>query len=71
MDIEGAERRGLQGAAKTIRRFHPRMAICVYHQVDDIVVIPAIVGVISKEYSGECGPCIGIGGYMGPQVMFF
>ena len=31
MDIEGAERFALRGAAQTISRFRPRMAICVYH----------------------------------------
>lgn len=43
MDIEGAERQALAGAAKTIERFRPRMAICTYHMEDDPVVIPETV----------------------------
>lgn len=39
MDIEGAERQALEGAEGTIRRFHPRMAICSYHRVDDPVAV--------------------------------
>ena len=43
MDIEGAERRALEGAWRTIGRFRPRMAICSYHMRDDPDVIPAVV----------------------------
>ncbi len=71
MDIEGAERRALQGAAETIRRFHPRMAICVYHQKDDPVVIPAAVRSLWHEYRQECGPCLCDGNGIAPQVYFY
>ncbi|MGD0096250.1 MAG: FkbM family methyltransferase [Terracidiphilus sp.] len=42
-DIEGAERHAIVGAAKTIERFAPRMAFCIYHFVDDPRVIPETV----------------------------
>jgi FkbM family methyltransferase len=42
-DIEGAERHALKGAAQTIKKFGPRMALCVYHLPDDPVVIPGLV----------------------------
>ena len=42
-DIEGAERLAIQGAAETISKFRPRMALCTYHLPDDPQVIPAAV----------------------------
>lgn len=32
MDIEGAEPNALRGAVKTIKKFRPHLAICVYHE---------------------------------------
>jgi FkbM family methyltransferase len=43
MDIEGAEKQALQGAADTIRRFRPRMAIACEHFVDDPERIQGLV----------------------------
>ena len=42
MDIEGAERNALAGAADALRRFRPRMAIAAYHRGDqDLAELPA------------------------------
>jgi len=49
-DIEGAERNALAGAKDTIRRFGPRMAICIYHLVDDAQTIRTIV-TSARRYS--------------------
>ncbi|SEL47487.1 methyltransferase, FkbM family [Roseovarius azorensis] len=38
MDIEGAELTALRGAQKTIERFRPSMAICVYHKLIDFYI---------------------------------
>jgi FkbM family methyltransferase len=42
-DIEGAERKAIQGAKRTISTFGPKMALCTYHLDDDPVAIPAAV----------------------------
>jgi len=40
MDIEGAELNALKGAEQTIRRFQPKLAITVYHSLNDFWEIP-------------------------------
>ena len=39
MDIEGMELKALKGAEKLIRQYHPRLALCVYHEKEDILDI--------------------------------
>jgi FkbM family methyltransferase len=70
MDIEGAERQAVAGAAGTIRRFHPRMALCVYHVPDDADVIPKAVLAIDPSYQMECG-CVHEPEGIAPQVAYF
>ncbi len=50
MDIEGAERRALAGARRTLARFKPRMAISSYHLHDDPAAIPAVVAPLQPAY---------------------
>jgi FkbM family methyltransferase len=50
MDIEGAERSALRGAARTIRRFKPKLAISAYHDPDDLLVLPAMIRGIEPAY---------------------
>jgi FkbM family methyltransferase len=70
MDIEGAERMALAGASESIRRWHPRMAICVYHLPDDPIVIPAVINKTGLDYQQKCGSCI-LTDRILPQVYFF
>lgn len=50
MDIEGSEVRALEGAQQTLARFRPRMAICSYHNHDDVEKIPRVVRAAQPEY---------------------
>ena len=50
MDIEGAEVPALEGAADTIKKFLPRLAISVYHNGSDIVTIPELIKSIEPSY---------------------
>lgn len=50
LDIEGSELLALKGAEKTIRKYKPRLAICVYHKNEDIFEIPEYIKGIVPEY---------------------
>lgn len=50
MDIEGAEPLALRGAAETLRRYHPILAICTYHRSEHLWQIPNLIHSINPEY---------------------
>jgi len=50
MDIEGAEREALLGAANIIGRVKPKLAICTYHKPEDIYVLPKTIMRIRSDY---------------------
>lgn len=50
MDIEGAEVKALQGAKNTIEKFHPTLAISLYHKPDDFVTIPKLIAELNPKY---------------------
>ena len=62
MDIEGSEVPALTGAIKTIQRHKPKLAICVYHKWDDLLVIPRLIHGIRNDYSFYLDCTTGFGG---------
>jgi FkbM family methyltransferase len=50
MDIEGAEYPALKGAESTIRKFKPKLAISLYHQVSDFSDIPRWIDGLDLGY---------------------
>ena len=51
MDIEGAAMDALRGAEQVIRRDRPKLAISVYHRMEDIVKIPALLLDFQPNYT--------------------
>ena len=54
MDIEGSEYDALRGAEQTIRRCKPRLAICLYHRLDDMWRIPLLLKQFVPDYRFYC-----------------
>lgn len=50
IDIEGGERGALEGARNTILKYHPRIAVAVYHNPLDFIEIPELVFSIRSDY---------------------
>lgn len=50
MDVEGAELESLKGAAKTIKRNAPKLAICIYHKTEDLWTIPKYILELDVNY---------------------
>ncbi|WP_417383343.1 FkbM family methyltransferase [Gimesia sp.] len=50
MDIEGQELSAIEGAKESIIKYHPRLAICVYHRPDDFWKIPQKILSFRSDY---------------------
>ncbi len=50
MDIEGAELDALKGAENIIKTQHPKLAVCLYHRIDDFWRIPVYIKSINANY---------------------
>lgn len=50
MDIEGAEMPAIEGAQQAITKYHPRLAISIYHRYDDLWKIPERVLSYRDDY---------------------
>lgn len=51
MDIEGAELEALKGASEIIRRYHPKLAVSIYHKLEDLFRIPLFIHELSAHYT--------------------
>lgn len=50
MDIEGAEESAIDGGKETIKKYHPKLAISVYHKANDFWKIPEQIFAIRDDY---------------------
>ncbi len=50
MDIEGAELEALKGAEMIIRKYQPKLAISIYHKLEDIEEIPKLLLEYNPNY---------------------
>lgn len=50
LDIEGAEMAALRGAEKLIKEQRPKLAICIYHMINDLWEIPLLIKEFVPEY---------------------
>lgn len=50
MDVEGAELEALKGAAGAIKKWRPRLAVCLYHKPEDIIVLPSYILSLRPDY---------------------
>jgi FkbM family methyltransferase len=74
MDIEGAEREALKGAAQTLNKWRPRLALDSYHLPDDAALLPKVIAAANPAYQFECGPCernTNHGDRISPHVTFY
>ena len=71
MDIEGAEKQALRGAAGTIRKYIPRMAIAAEHLPDDFTAIPRVVVAIHPNYEVQSSSCKDAFTEIKPEVLLF
>ena len=51
MDLEGAEPDALLGAAKTMARCRPVMAVCAYHKCEHLWTIPKLLKAANPDYA--------------------
>lgn len=50
LDIEGFEKQALMGGKKTIKKYKPKLAICLYHNIEDLWEMPDLVNKINPKY---------------------
>jgi FkbM family methyltransferase len=71
MDIEGSEPYALKGAAETLRRFKPRLAIGTYHRPGDLDAIHQAVMKINPAYTEAPSRCFERDGRVFPNLLYY
>jgi FkbM family methyltransferase len=71
MDIEGAEVKALHGGRESIAKYHPRMALSVYHEPDHPVEVPKAAKEAWSGYTITCGPCAVANARIRPDILYF
>jgi UDP-3-O-[3-hydroxymyristoyl] glucosamine N-acyltransferase len=51
MDVEGSEYPALEGAARLIKEYKPKLAISMYHRFDDFRRLPLLIKRLNPDYS--------------------
>lgn len=49
-DIEGYEIPLIRGACESIRKYRPKLALCIYHRMTDVIEIPLLLKTLVPEY---------------------
>jgi hypothetical protein len=49
-DVEGFEMPLLHGAAESVRTYHPKIAVSIYHRITDLFDIPLALRALVPEY---------------------
>jgi FkbM family methyltransferase len=71
MDIEGSEPYALKGAAETLRRFKPRLAIGTYHRPGDLEAIHQRVLTGNPAYREAPSRCFERDGRVFPNLLYY
>lgn len=50
MDVEGAEREAIRGAAQTIKQYRPKLNIAAYHRSADFFELPLLIHALCPDY---------------------
>lgn len=50
LDVEGSEYEALLGAEGTIKKYKPKLAVCVYHKSEDIWELPLLIHKFNPDY---------------------
>ena len=50
MDVEGAEREAIRGAAETIKKYRPKLNIAAYHRSADFFELPLLIHALCPDY---------------------
>ncbi|MCH5280672.1 MAG: FkbM family methyltransferase [Lachnospiraceae bacterium] len=49
MDVEGSEQKSLLGAADTVKKYRPILAVCVYHKPEDLFALPELIRNLTED----------------------